>query len=147
MSASEATYWLREFFGESLEPIQAHRFGSHTCKTTLLTWAGRCVTVAFSPTERRLLGHHLEPNMKSILTYSRESYTALYSKVLMMFRCMRSGEYDPDLPAIDRVVQLSDVSNQTQMQTNLLMLRTIQILSPVLRQTVDRQVKRCTGQW
>jgi hypothetical protein len=49
MSASEATYWLREFFGESLEPIQAHRFGSHTCKTTLLTWAGRCVTVAFSP--------------------------------------------------------------------------------------------------
>jgi hypothetical protein len=85
--------------------------------------------------------------MKSILTYSRESYTALYSKVLMMFRCMRSGENHPDLPAIDRVVQLSDVSNQTQMQTNLLMLRTIQILSPVLRQTVDRQVKRCTGQW
>lgn len=56
------------------------------------------------------MGHHLEPSMKSILTYSRESYTALYSKVLLMFRCMRSGEYDPDLPAIVRVVQLSDAS-------------------------------------
>ena len=110
MSASEATYWLREFLGSSLEPFNAHWYGSHSCKTTLLTWAGRCVQVSFSPTERRLLGHHLEPSMKSILKYSGESYTALYSKVLLMFRCMRSGEYDPDLPAIDRVVQLSDAS-------------------------------------
>jgi len=111
MSASEATYWLREFLGEQLEPSQVHCFGSHSCKSTLLTWAGRCSSVTFSPTERRLLGHHLEPHMKSILTYSRESYTALYSKVLSMFRLMRNGEFDPDLPAIDRVVQLSDSSD------------------------------------
>ena len=58
--------------------------------------------------ERRLLGHHLEPSMKSILTYSREAFTTVYSKVLQMFRLMRDGSYNPDLPAIDRVVQLSE---------------------------------------
>eukprot|EP00435_Cladocopium_sp_Y103_P067226 s171_g29.t1 len=108
MSASEATYWLREFLGESVPAGCAFHFGSHSCKTTLLTWAGRCVQVQFSPVERRLLGHHLEPNMKSILTYSRESYTTLYSTVLTMFRLMRDGAYNPDMSAIDRVVQLSD---------------------------------------
>ena len=111
MSASEATYWLREFLGESLEACQSLRFGSHSCKSTLLTWAGRCTVVQFSPTERRLMGHHLEPNMRSILTYSRESFTTLYSKVLMMFKCMRDGSFDPDLPAIDRVVQCSEISS------------------------------------
>ena len=108
MSASEATYWLREFLEGALEPGLALRFGSHSCKTTLLTWAGRSTKISFSPTERRLLGHHLEQNMKSILTYSREAFTSLYSKVFSMFKCMRDGSFDPDLAAIDRVVQLSD---------------------------------------
>ena len=108
MSASEATYWLREFLEGALKPGLALKFGSHSCKTTLLTWAGRSTKISFSPTERRLLGHHLERNMKSILTYSREAFTSLYSKVLSMFKCMRDGSFDPDLAAIDRVVQLSD---------------------------------------
>ena len=46
--------------------------------------------------------------MKSILTYSREAFTTLYSKVLSMFKCMRDSRFVPDLAAIDRVVQLSD---------------------------------------
>ena len=108
MSASEATYWLREFLEETLDSGEALRYGSHSCKTTVLTWAGRCVQIQFTPTERRLLGHHLEANMKSILTYSRESYLTLYSRVLQMFRLMRDGSFDPDLPAIQRVVQLSE---------------------------------------
>ena len=108
MSASEATYWLREFLEGALEPGLALKFGSHSCKTTLLTWAGRSTKISFSPTERRLLGHHLEQNMKSILTYSGEAFTNLYSKVLSMFKCMRDGSFHLDLAAIDRVVQLSD---------------------------------------
>ena len=46
--------------------------------------------------------------MKSILTYSGEAFTNLYSKVLSMFKCMRDGSFHLDLAAIDRVVQLSD---------------------------------------
>ena len=108
MSASEATFWLREFLEGAVEPGVALKFGSHSCKSTVLTWTGRCLKVAFTPTDRRLLGHHLEANMKSILTYSRESYVTLYSKVLQMFRLMRENQFDPDLSAIDRVVQLSE---------------------------------------
>ena len=111
MSASEATAWLRAFLHGS-ENFQAKLVGSHSCKTTLLTWVGRCTRVNFSQQERRLLGHHLDPGMKSVLCYSRESFTALYSKVLGMFRMIRSGEYKPDLPAIDRVVQMADAADE-----------------------------------
>ena len=88
--------------------------GSHSCKTTLLTWAGRCVRIQFSHAERRLLGHHMDPNMKSVLCYSRESFTTLYSKVLGMFRLIRSGDFRPDMSAIDRVVQLADAADEEQ---------------------------------
>ena len=96
MSASEATFWLREFLEGAVEPSMAPRFGSHSCKSTVLTWTGRCLKVAFTPTDRRLLGHHLE------------SYVTLYAKVLQMFKLMRENLFDPDLSAIDRVVQLSE---------------------------------------
>ena len=46
---------------------------------------------------------HVKPKDKSPLTYSRQAYTSLYGKVLSMFRCMRDGAYDPDLPEIFRV--------------------------------------------
>eukprot|EP00435_Cladocopium_sp_Y103_P017424 s1635_g4.t1 len=50
--------------------------------------------------------------MKSVMCYSRESFTALYSKVLAMFRLIRSGDFRPDLSAIDRVVQMADESEE-----------------------------------
>ena len=108
MSASEATCWLREFLSDEISPVDSLQYGSHSCKTTVLTWAGRCTQVQFSPVERRLLGHHMEPGLKSVLTYSRDCYTSLYSRVLMMFKLIRSGMFDPDLSALQRVVQLSD---------------------------------------
>ena len=61
----------------------------------------------FLPHERRLAGHHLDPGMKSEMCYSREAYTLLCAKILSMFKLIRSKEFAPDLPAIDRVVQLS----------------------------------------
>lgn len=108
MSASEATFWLREFLSGNLDLASVFKYGSHSCKTTLLTWAGRCTQVMFSPSERRLLGHHMDPHMKSVLTYSREGYTSLYSKVLGMFRLIRTGDFDPDMSAIDRIVQFPE---------------------------------------
>ena len=119
MSASEATCWLREFLSDIIKPSNAFQYGSHSCKTTVLTWAGRCTQVPFSPAERRLLGHHLERDMKSIMTYSRESYTNLYSRVLMMFRLIRSGEFNPDMSALERVVLLSDSVGETNMAETL----------------------------
>ena len=116
MSASEATIWLREFLEGATTKFCPAMIGSHSCKTTLLTWAGRSVKLVFSHAERRLLGHHLDANMKSVLCYSRESYTTLYAKVLNMFRMIRSNEFDPDQKAIDRVVQMADGSEDPQME-------------------------------
>ncbi len=41
--------------------------------------------------------------MRSVLVYSREAFTALYSKVLSMFVTIRDGSYNPDMSAVQRV--------------------------------------------
>ena len=93
MSASEATGWLREFLLQDEPGLNLEKYGSHSCKSTLLTWVGRSTVIVFSPTERRLLGHHVEPALKSMLIYSRESYTSLYAKVMKLFTLIRSREF------------------------------------------------------
>ena len=52
--------------------------GSHSCKCTLTTWAGRSCQVVFSPAERRLLGHHLEPGMRSVLVLKGSVYISIF---------------------------------------------------------------------
>ena len=110
MSSSEATCFLREYLAQRFPGESLANYSSHSCKSTLLTWAGRSTTVIFTMPERRILGHHLDPNSKSVLTYSRESYTSLYAKVLLMYIKIRSGEFKPDLRAIDRVLQFAESS-------------------------------------
>ena len=43
MSASEATCWLREFLGRKFPLADLSSYGSHSCKATVLTWAGRSI--------------------------------------------------------------------------------------------------------
>ena len=119
MSASEATCWLRHFIDgvESDENLGA--FGTHSCKPTVLTWIGRCSQVWFSQAERRLIGHHLTPNAKSVETYSRESYTAVFGKILMMYRSIRRGEFDPDCSALERIINAADVDASGHAMTGL----------------------------
>ena len=107
MSAAEATCWLREDLAQRFPGEDLSMYSSHSCKSTLLTWAGRSTAVVFSMPERRILGHHLDPSSKSVLMYARESYTSLYAKVLLMYIKIRSGEFKPDLRAIDRVLQFA----------------------------------------
>ena len=64
MSSSEATCWLREFLSRSGSAPDLSKFGSHSCKATVLTWVGRSTQVVFSMPERRLLGHHLDQSSK-----------------------------------------------------------------------------------
>ena len=85
MSASEATCWLREFLGRKFPLADLSNYGSHSCKATVLTWAGRSTSVVFSMPERRIMGQNVDPSAKSVLTYSRESYTSLYGKILQMY--------------------------------------------------------------
>ena len=110
MSSSEATCFLREYLAKRFRGENWVNYSSQSCKSKLLTWAGRSTTVVFSMPERRILGHQLDPNSKSVLTYSRESYTSLYAKVLLMYIKIRSGEFKPDLRAIERVLQFASAA-------------------------------------
>ena len=73
MSASEATCWLREFLGRKFLLADLSNYGSHSCKATVLTWAGRSTSVVFSMPERRIMGHHVDPSAKSVLSSHLQS--------------------------------------------------------------------------
>ena len=87
-----ATFWL-EFLEGATTKLCPEMIGSHSCKTTLLTWASRSIKLVFSHAERRLLGRRLDTNMKSVLCYSGENFMALNAKVLNRFRMIRSSEF------------------------------------------------------
>lgn len=106
MGAAEATSWLQEFLGDDGNGDQL--VGSHSLKVTLLTWASRSTVVKLSKAERLLLGHHIQPGVKSMVTYSREAYTSLMGKVLAIYRSIRSGAFNPDLDAALRVLQVAN---------------------------------------
>ena len=100
MSSTEACGYLQDMVSECLltmEPkskVDLKNLGTHSLKTGLLTMAARATSVKFSMAERRILGHHLKPGDKSVRTYSRESYTGIYGKILACFMEIRR-EFSP----------------------------------------------------
>ena len=83
--SSEASSYLQDFLLiKGFEEKQACSRSSHSLKATLTSWASRCPKPRFSPTEQRMLGHHLAPKDRSPATYSRQKYTLLYGRVLAM---------------------------------------------------------------
>ncbi|CAE7235270.1 unnamed protein product [Symbiodinium sp. CCMP2592] len=65
MGSGEASSYLRDF----LEAVNLpnSKVGTHSLKTTLLTWASRSVRIDFSEPERLHLGHHSAPGTRSML--------------------------------------------------------------------------------
>ena len=57
MTTCEATCWIHELLEDGMSAKDALKFSSHSCKATLLTWAG--MTTLFTREERTLLGHHV----------------------------------------------------------------------------------------
>ena len=87
----------------------------------------------------------MDPHMKSVLTYSREGYTCLYSKILSMFKLIRTGDFDPDMSAIDRVVQFLSmhlVMLWQNSQGHFMQVMPPQTQNPVWRQSVVKLVMR-----
>ena len=120
MSSSEATLWVRELLclGGTKEKDASH-FSSHGLKATLLSWVAK--TGKFSATEQRCLGHHFDPEMRSVLIYSRDTYAPLAAKIRIMLDDILAGKFSPDAPRHVRIDQLvrdavsessdSDISN------------------------------------
>ena len=100
MSSGEATCWIRELLaGASVYMYE--KFSSHSCKCTLLTWAGMCTL--FTREERTLLGHHVEPQTKSNTTYSRDSQILLQYKVSKLINLIRTERLKPDASRAERL--------------------------------------------
>ena len=114
MSSTEACGYLQDLVSECLltmEPkpkVNLQNLGTHSLKTGLLTMAARATSVKFSMAERRILGHHIKPGDKSVLTYSRESYTGLYGKILACFMEIQAGNFRPDASALERILETAE---------------------------------------
>ena len=109
MSSSEAAIYLREFLMSEIPASTGlEKLGTHSLKRTLLMWAGKSSVVFFSKSDRRLLGHHVDPKDRSMLVYSIEAYTTLYGRVSAMFESIRSLAFNPDLKAASRVVAVAE---------------------------------------
>ena len=91
MTTCESTCWIREVL----------KFSSHSCKATLLTWAGMCTL--FTREERTLLGHHVEAQTRSSTTYSRDSQVMLQYKVSKLISMIRTGKLKPDASRAERL--------------------------------------------
>lgn len=114
MSSSEATMWVREILetnGFSREEMS--KITSHAFKATLLSWAAK--SNMFSRSQRRQMGHHLDPEDRSMLLYSRDSYAGLAVGIRRMRDRIVSGKFNPDLSRVARVAQeveqLDEASN------------------------------------
>ena len=104
MSSAEATCFLREILEQGRGAEWAMKYSSHSCKATLLTWAG--MTPLFGRDERTQLGHHVEPNTRSQLTYSRDAQILLQLKVMKLINMLKDGSLDPDASRAERLHSL-----------------------------------------
>ena len=105
MGSSEALDYLSSFVSEiDPEGTTGLNIGTHSMKSGFLTMLGRSTIVQLSAWERRVAGHHVDPGQKSMLTYSRESYTELAGKILGIYRTIRSHRFMPDLNPAERIL-------------------------------------------
>eukprot|EP00435_Cladocopium_sp_Y103_P035869 s3789_g9.t1 len=111
MSSGEATCWIRELLSAAgVDELQ--KFYSHSCKCTLLTWAGICIL--FTREERTLLGHHLEPQTKSSTTYNRDSQMLLHYNILKLINLTRSQRLKPDASRAERLSMMVNQDSRTR---------------------------------
>ena len=97
-SNGELIAWLRELIVLGGGVINAETM--HSCKATILEWTAKW---GLDPEERRLLGHHSHPHLKSILSYSRDALAKPLSHVWEMLSQIIAGTFDPEAPRIRRI--------------------------------------------
>ena len=101
MTTAEATHLLRDIlvaYGVSLE--RARTLSSHSLKTTLLAW-GAMFNIPLEV--RRLLGHHVDPQHGSTVTYSRDALSGPMEHVEEMLEAIIAKTFNPDAPRSTRL--------------------------------------------
>ena len=99
-SSAELIAWMRELLRMGGE--YSSEVSTHSCKRTILIWAAK---YGCPLEDRRLLGHHAHPSMKSILTYSKEALAGPMALIWSMFSEILQGTFDPESTAIRRITK------------------------------------------
>ena len=91
LTSNEATAWLIRLVGSQGSgsgPIK-----SHSLKATLLSWAAK---YGLSHDSRRLLGYHVAPGDKSMVTYSRDAMAGPLRELCRVVALVRDEQFFPD---------------------------------------------------
>ena len=105
MSTAEGTCWLRELLEPLVGQAGSQKLTVHGLKATLCSWAAK--SLMFSPEEQLALGHHVHPQYKSAMIYSRDNQIRLCTKLHFMFRKLREGSFNPDANRVSRLFELT----------------------------------------
>ena len=91
LSSNEATAWLIRIVG----PVGSgsENIRSHSLKATLLSWVAKG---GLSHDSRRLLGYHVSPNDKSMVTYSRDAMAGPLREMCRIVALVRDEQFFPD---------------------------------------------------
>ena len=108
-TTGEITQWLRDILITSgLDDERVQSLTSHGFKTTILSWAAK---YGMDLETRRILGHHVDPQAKSALTYSRDALIAAHIQVADMLSVIGAGGFNPDMTRAERMHRHLNPSN------------------------------------
>ena len=106
MTSGEGSLWLRECLAakdfEVLDDVVLPT--THSCKATLLSWLAK--SGKFEMIERQIMGHHLDKPSVSALTYGRQNFIPILTKVALLLRKIKDGSFSPDAQ-VSRIVRQS----------------------------------------
>ena len=106
MTTAEATAHLRDYLVSMEVPVfEANKYTSHSLKATALSWLAK---YGVDVETRRLMGHHLHPTLKSVVTYSRDTLIHGHSMLSIIIDDIISNTFDPDA---SRDVMLEQIKN------------------------------------
>ena len=105
MSATEATLWLRDLLCKSGSSVGSFaNITSHGLKATLLSWISKLG--GWTERDQKLMGHHFDRESRSVLIYSRDSYTPLAMQTRLLLDKILDGTFSPDRSRARRVREL-----------------------------------------
>ena len=105
MSATEATLWLRDLLCKSGSSVgSVANITSHGLKATLLSWISKLG--GWTERDQKLMGHHFDRESRSVLIYSRDSYTPLAMQTRLLLDKILDGTFSPDRSRARRVREL-----------------------------------------
>ena len=99
MTSGEGTLWLRECIAASdIDIYEKEKLPTtHSCKTTLLWWLAK--SGKFDLSEWQIMGHHLDRPSVSALTYGRQNFIPILTKVAITFGKIKDKSFLPDAQA------------------------------------------------